>query len=495
MIRRISLSFLLGFLFTLSALGREEYSRTFDKTVPVRAAGRVFVENRFGDVTIRTHSDPNVIIHATIKVSGPDADRAKTFADRVEILVEPGTAELAIRTRYPDQSSGFLGFRNISYMVRYELTIPETAPLEVRNSFGAVSVAGLKANSEITSSHGAIEFRDGRGTQRLEDSFASVRVTNNTGDVAIETCNGAVEAADISGALNVRDRFASVTASRVAKGVTITNSNGHVEVTDSGGGEGIVKNSFGGVTVRGFKGDLTVDNTNGRVEATNIGGAAELRTTFGEVQFSDVSRELSIHASNSRVSGQRVGGGLTIENSFGPVTVSDIQGAVSIRSGNGGVSLTKIRGEANVKTSFAMVQASDIGGALLVENSNGGVQASNTRGAQVTTSFASVMLDGISGPLRITDQNGAVDATSSLRNGCQPIIIRTSFSTLRVRLQGDASYRVTARTSFGNIRTEFPLNVSGALSNDSVNGVIGGGRCEMTLGDTNGSIEILKAGS
>lgn len=496
MIRRTSLPF-FGLIFALAALGRgrEEYTRTFDKTLTLRAGEKVYLENRFGDVTIRTHAGPDVVIHAAIKVSAQDTNQAKTFADRVEILVEPGTGELSIRTRYPDESSAFLHFRSCSYVVRYELTIPETAPLEVRNSFGGVSVAGLKANSEITSSHGGIDFHDGRGMQRLEDSFGSVRVVNNAGDVAVETSNGPVDAEDIAGALTVRDRFASVMAARISKGLTVTNSNGGVQVTDSGGGAGIVKNSFGSVTVRGFKGDLTVDNTNGRVEASGVEGSAELHTTFGEVQFSDIGRQLSIHASNSKISGQRVGGSLNIENSFGPVTVSDVQNTVSVRSGNGGVSLTKIRGEVNVRTSFAMVQANDIGGALLVENSNGGVQASNLRGAQVTTSFAPVVLDGVSGPLSVVDQNGSVDATSILKGGCQPIIVRTSFSTLRIRLQGDASYRVTARTSFGNIRTDFPLNVSGSLSNDSVNGMIGSGHCDMTLTDTNGSIEILKAGS
>ena len=494
MIRRTSLPF-LGFLFVFGALGggREEYTRTFDKTVAVRPNQKVYVEHRYGDVTIKTHPESNVVIHAAIKVSAPDTNVAKIFADRVEILVEPSSSELAIKTRYPDNAHS-LGLSNCSYVVHYELTLPETAPLAVRNSFGSVSVAGLKADSEIISSHGPIEFRDGRGSQRLENSFAKVRVANNAGDVAVEASNGAVDADDIAGALSVRDRFASVSAARISKGVTITNSNGSVQVTDSGG-TGIVKNSFGSVTVHGFKGDLTVDTTNGKVEATNVEGAADLRTTFGEVTFGDIGHQLSVHASNSTVSGQHVGGPLTIENSFGRVTVSDVQNGVFIRSGNGGVSLGNIRGEATVKTSFGMVRANDIAGLLQVENSNGGVQASNVRGAQVTTSFASVILDNVSGPLRIMNQNGSVDATSSLNGACQPIIIRTSFSTLRIHLQGDASYHVTARTSLGSIRTDFPLNVSGSLSNDNVSGNIGSGHCEMNLTNTNGSIEILKAGS
>jgi len=72
-----------------------------------------------------------------------------------------------------------------------------------------------------------------------------------------------------------------------------------------------------------------------------------------------------------------------------------------------------------------------------------------------------------------------VNVASNPRGACQPVSVLTSFSTIRVHLPSDASYRVEARTSFGNIRTDFPLSVAGSLSSDQLNGVLGGGRCEM----------------
>ena len=97
MIRRTSLAF-LGFTFVLNAFGggREEYTRTFDKTLTLRSNQKVYVQHRYGDITIKTHSEPDVVIHADIKVSGPDTNQAKAFADRVEILVDPGATELVI---------------------------------------------------------------------------------------------------------------------------------------------------------------------------------------------------------------------------------------------------------------------------------------------------------------------------------------------------------------------------------------------------------------
>jgi hypothetical protein len=490
MTRRISF-LLVGLSLASAAFARDEYTRTFDKTIPVHAGVRVLLEHKLGDVTIHTHASSDVIIHADIRVSARGQQDAKAFADRIDILVDSSASVLSIRTRYPEQSNSFLGMNNTSYSVRYDLTVPESTPLDVHNSFGAVSVSGVKASSNITNSHGDLIFRDGQGTQRLDNSFARIEVSNNVGDVTVEGSNGAVDVKDVNGAISIRNRFASVTVAHASKGVRVVNSNGAVLITDSGG-SGNVKNSFGEVRATTFHGDLTVNNSNGRVEATDVDGASELNTSFGEVRFSNIGHQLSVRSNNGKVEGSRVGGSVNVVNSFGQVTVRDVQGSAHIESGNSGVSISGIKEEARVKTSFGMVDAKDIGGLLIVENSNGGVKASNVKGAQINTSFGAVVLDGVNGSIQVENQNGAVDATSTLQGGCQPITIRTSFSTVRVRLSSDASYKVEARTSFGKIRSDFPINVMGSMSSDQLNGTIGSGRCEMRLTDNNGAIEILK---
>jgi hypothetical protein len=488
-IRRISILF-FGFVLCLPAFDRQEYTRTFDRTLTVRSGQKVVLEHKFGDIEVRTHPQQEVTIHADIRVSAGDSNEAKQYAERVEVLVEP-SSELSIRTRYPDAPRSFLGFRNVSFSVHYELTIPETSPLQVRNSFGGVLVSGLKTSSEIVTSHGELRFHDGRGAQRLENSFARVELVNNVGDVNVETTNGAVDVSDVTGMLTVRDRFANVTASRISNGVNITNGNGSVDLGESGGPADI-KSSFGRVVVHNLRGDLIVSDTNGAVDATNISGAATLNTAFGDVTFFDIGRQLSVRDNNAKVSGNKVGGSLAIVNSFGAVQVSEIQHDVRIESGNGAVSVDKAGGAADLKTSFGSVQASNIAGMLTVVDANGSVRASNVRSARVNTSFGAAILDGVAGAVQVQNQNGAVEVSSTLKGSCQPLAIRTSFAAIRLLLQADASYRVSARTSFGKIRSDFPLAVLGSLSNDEVNGTIGSGRCEMSLTDNNGAIEILK---
>jgi hypothetical protein len=457
------LIFLLALSSSLYGLDREEYTRNFDKSFTLHAGQSVRVEHRMGEIVIHTHPQMELIIHAEIRVSASDQSRAREFADKIEILAEPYQSEYSIRTHYPENPSSFFGFNRVSYSVRYEITMPESAPLNIRNEFGAVSVTGLKANGDIKSSHGAISFQDAAGTQHIEDSFASVEVSHNSGDVVIANTNGSVKVADIAGALTVTDRFASVSAEHIAKNVKISNTNGTVEVSDCGS-FATIGNAFASVTVHNLGGDLTVHNGNGKVEAINIKGAADLNTSFAEVSFSNIGRGLSIRTNNSHVEGSNVKGSAKIENSFGATAISNVDGGVHIQSANGAVSATDIRGDANVKTSFAGVELQQVAGAIDVDNQNGSVNATS-------------------------------DAGSNSQNVCRPISIHTSFAPIRIHLAGSPNYRVTAKTSFGKVRSDIPLMVSGSLSDDALSGTIGAGLCELRLTDNNGTIEILKASS
>ena len=155
------------------------------------------------------------MVHASIRVSASNDADAKRLADQIQIEVAPAGSALVIRTEYPkEERDGFFGFHGLSYLsysVNLDVTMPETAPLELRNSFGSVTIEDLKANADVTNAHGKLTFRNGRGTQRLENQFAAVEVTGNAGDVEIRNSNGSVDVSGVTGIVNVKNRFANVT--------------------------------------------------------------------------------------------------------------------------------------------------------------------------------------------------------------------------------------------------------------------------------------------
>lgn len=420
--KRISqISFVLCAGVVIPVFAREEYTRNFDQSQAVGAGQRVRIEHRLGDVLVRTQSKAEVTVHAVIRSSASDMAEARRYADSIRIALQRSSSGLLIETQYPKQDMGGLfGGRNISYSVNLEVTIPETAPLELRNSFGAVTVTDSKAGGDIATSHGKLVFRNGRGTQRLENSFAAVEVSRNAGDVTLSTTNGSVDVADVAGTLVIKNRFGRVTVSRV-------------------------------------KGNVTVDNGNGVVDATGITGSASLNTSFAAVRFNDIGGQLSIRAMNSSVKGAKAGDSVSVDNSFSPVEISDVRKGLKVVSQNSSVTASDIGEDMTVKASFGAVHGDRVGGAV-----------------------------------DVVDQNGAVDVSLTARQSCKPVNLKTSFAAIRIGIPDTASYNVMAKTSFGQIHSDFPVLVQGAMGGDSLSGKIGGGACAMQLRNQNGGIQIVR---
>jgi DUF4097 and DUF4098 domain-containing protein YvlB len=188
-------------------------------------------------------------------------------------------------------------------------------------------------------------------------------------------------------------------------------------------------------------------------------------------------------------------GSVTLKSSFGAIEATNIPKGIRAVTGNGAISLTDIGADAYAKTSFGSIDAERVNGNFTAEDSNGSVTARNVKGeASVTTSFSGVTLESVGGRIRVDNQNGGISVTA-LRpaSGCRDISLKTSFSSIHVRIPDGLGYHIAARTSFGRISSELPLTTTGNIGGDSLNGTIGAGGCQLQLTDSNGSIEIAKA--
>jgi hypothetical protein len=509
---------------------QEQVSRDFQQTVALGAGQSVRIEHKFGSVKLHGESGRDVKISATIRAQASSHEEAESFAQKIKIEVQQTSAGVRIKTIYPeDEKRWFHSSKNSSWSVSYDIGMPSDAPITVRNSFGGVEVAGVRGLADIENGYGTLIVRDA-GTGRWTNAFGSIELTGAAGNASVSDNNGSVQVSDIKGALEVRNRFGSITARNVQGAATITGGNGTVTLTDAASAN--ITTAFGSVEARNIRGDLLIRDNNGNVEFSNIGGSADITNSFGNVTFSDVRGRVNCVTNNARVTGRSalgtsvtirdsfgnieldtIGGALDAETSNGKVQVRDARGTVTLKSsfgaieasnipkgiravtGNGGITLTDIGGDTFAKTSFGSVLAERISGSLTVQNSNGSVTARNVKGdAIVNTSFAGVTLDTIGGRITVDNQNGAISVTAMRpASGCRDISLKTSFSSIRVRIPEGLGYNLTARTSFGRISSELPVTSTGSIGGDTLNGTIGSGGCQLQLTDSNGSIEIAKA--
>ena len=441
-------------VFPAFSRNQQEVTRNFDRTVQLPSGQGLQIESKFGEVKVRGAAQHDVVIHATIHTAAGSPAEAEQLANRVRIEVNQTASGVSVRTVYPERS-GWLNFKNNSYSVNFDISYPESAPLEIRNEFGDVRVSDSKGGSRVVNGHGALVFRNGKGSQRLENSFGAVDITGNDGDVTVSNGNGAVTVSDVTGRVNVKDRFGRISVTKAGQGATIVNNNGAVTLADSGGPSNVT-NSFGAVTATGVRGDLTVRNSNGAVDAHNVTGSAWLTNSFGAISASEIGKSLEATGSNGAIRAIRVGGVATARNSFGATEIQDA-GGVDVTSGNGAVKALGVRG-----------------------------------GAKVHTSFGGITIENVSGPVDATNSNGSITVSPNATGGCQPITLKTTFGPVKVMLPENANYNVAASTSFGGISTEFPVAVSGQTNSESMSGKIGNGGCELKITGSNGRIEILK---
>lgn len=448
---RSGISLLLVGFCALTAAAREGYERDFQKTLTVSGGRGLRVENSNGNVTVRARAGTEASIRAHISCSAPTEAEARDLAGRIQIVVDDSASGASVRTEYPKNWRG-----NISYSVDYEITLPETAPVEIRNRFGDVSVSDVHAGAIINNSNGRVTFSSGRGTERIDNSFGDVEVRSNDGDVTIRNGNGRVTAGDIRGTVDITNRFGDIRVTNAGRGLTIHSNNGNIEVTNVGG-VAVITNSFGRVVVADVKSDLKIQNQNGDVRANDVTGSAELATSFAPVQFSRIGKTLTARATNSTITGETVGESATVETSFGGVDLRGVKGSARVTAGNSSIRLAGVGGEAYAKTSF-----------------NG------------------VTINDAAGPITVEDGNGSVSVEPKGGRSCQPISLRTSFGPIRVAAPAGIGYNVTAKTSFGRVHSDLEMTVTGTLSGEDLSGKIAGGGCELRLMDQNGDIDIVK---
>src|SRR3954452_3603472 len=142
--------------------GREEVKRDFQKSDALPNGRTLRVEHSLGSVTVRTQAKNEVAVQAAMRCSAESAETPRRYCEQIQIRVEENGAGVTIRTEYPHNST-----RNISYSANLDIQMPETAPLELRNRFGHVSVQKLRAPMAINNGNGNVLLMQTSGRQRI----------------------------------------------------------------------------------------------------------------------------------------------------------------------------------------------------------------------------------------------------------------------------------------------------------------------------------------
>jgi hypothetical protein len=177
---------------------------------------------------------------------------------------------------------------------------------------------------------------------------------------------------------------------------------------------------------------------------------------------------------------------LTMHNKFGSMEIRSISGEVNASGEFGAVNILN-SSNVNVRNSFGDITLSNIIGSCTVEGKNGKIRAFKIAGGRIINKFGAIDINEVQGKLDVQSKMGSVSAKR-----IQSAVIKNEYGSILVVPSPSFSGSVKAKTSYGSISSEFPLETNKAMFSEEANGKIGNGNGELRLTNAFGEIKLKK---
>ncbi len=185
-------------LFLLSAsLGiskdQLEKKRVVEKSYNVSTTTSLRIENKFGKIEINSWDKNEFAIKVEIIGRGRTDERAQRILDQIEIDIDEGSSEISFETSIDRMKNR----NNEGFEVNYTISMPESNPLEIKNSFGDVLMGNRGGDLDINVAYGSMRVGDVAGRTDLKLSFGSGDINNIVdGDLTVKYSEFNLESSD-----------------------------------------------------------------------------------------------------------------------------------------------------------------------------------------------------------------------------------------------------------------------------------------------------------
>lgn len=422
----------------LAPLGRAEQSVDRLLQGPISSATRTVRVNHFDGPVRIVGVDSGFGWNWNMRVTAAQDAEARDYLAKCELEVKETAGTFEVELSLPERRGfsrsahsilGLLSWRTMSGVnVRseLELRLPKEVAADVKNRFGTIRVSGIQGSVNLVNQNGRLELEDLPGAVTATTSFATLHA-ERLGVATLRNQNGTLEVSDVSGELRANTSFARMSVRGVKGRADLKNQNGNLEAANLDGNV-FAATSFGRMSVRDVKGHADLQNQNGGIDVQRVAGDVVAATSFADLKVTDIGGKASLTCTNGRVEAVRVGDDVRASNTFAPLRVQEIHGAADLASQNGDVVASAVEGDVRAKTSFGRLELDGSGKRFDARNQNGSVT--------------------------ITARSPAVER----------IAASSSFGSMDVRLPGQVKPLIRANTSFGKVRSEYPV-----LLSDSIN--------------------------
>ncbi|MEQ9467498.1 MAG: hypothetical protein RLN88_08805 [Ekhidna sp.] len=177
----------------VTARDQDQKKKFVEKNYKVSATTKLRIDNKFGKVEINSWTKSEFEIKVEIIGKGRTEDRAQRILDAIQIDITEGSAEIVFETEIDDAKNK----NEEGFEINYTIYMPESNPLEIKNSFGDVTMGNRSNDLNIDVSYGSMRVGDVSGDSRIKLSFGSGGVGYiKGGEATIKYSNFEIERAE-----------------------------------------------------------------------------------------------------------------------------------------------------------------------------------------------------------------------------------------------------------------------------------------------------------
>lgn len=162
---------IIFFASSVMVHAQNEKRRSINKSYKVSGSTMINLSNSFGKMHVETWDKNEVKVDIEIIVRASNDDRAQSLLDKIDIHIDDDnpSSSLSFVTSIGNNKSG----RNSSFEINYDVSMPKTNTLDLKNSFGDTYLGDLSGDVDLKVQYGNLKAGELTGDCDVKLSFGS----------------------------------------------------------------------------------------------------------------------------------------------------------------------------------------------------------------------------------------------------------------------------------------------------------------------------------
>lgn len=170
----------MSLLLATGTFAQFSEQKTFDKAVAVVPNVKMAIQNKHGNITIRSWDKDSLVVHAVISGESKSLDRLQTAINRTQInfknkedyiSISSGT-NMSTIDRSINEIKSATGLNDIS--INYVINVPKGAKLSITNRYGDIYLDDHEGEINLEISHGNLRGGKLRRINYLRSNFGNI---------------------------------------------------------------------------------------------------------------------------------------------------------------------------------------------------------------------------------------------------------------------------------------------------------------------------------